>query len=178
MGRPSKPIKLVKGHRTKAEKEKREKEEKRLLTGTSFKEDPEVANDPIAHKEFIRLKKLFKKIDKDEGLQENVINRYCMLHSEIHVLKKMRDGKSEQIEKLEDLLEVNKIDYLTFIDKESYVINQILGIEKKIQDKRKMMLDIEKENIMTIASAMRCVPKKPEEEKETNPFENLVRLQK
>jgi hypothetical protein len=37
----------------------------------------------------------------------------------------------------------------------------VVGLDKQIMAKRKMMLDIEKENIMTIASALRSVPKKP-----------------
>ena len=35
-------------------------------------------------------------------------------------------------------------------------------LDKQLQPKRKMLLDIEKENIMTIASALRVIPKKPE----------------
>ena len=40
------------------------------------------------------------------------------------------------------------------------------AIDKQIQSKRKMLLDIEKENVMTIASALRSIPKK--EDKETD----------
>lgn len=40
--------------------------------------------------------------------------------------------------------------------------NTIIGLDKQIQSKRKMILDIEKENIMTIASALRSIPKKDE----------------
>jgi hypothetical protein len=36
----------------------------------------------------------------------------------------------------------------------------IIGLDKQIQSKRKMILDIEKENIMTIAAALRSIPKK------------------
>ena len=42
----------------------------------------------------------------------------------------------------------------------------IINLDKQIQAKRKMLLDIEKENVMTIASALRTIPKK--EDKETN----------
>ena len=38
-----------------------------------------------------------------------------------------------------------------------------------------MMLDIEKENIMTIASSMRAIPKRPDEEKDIDPMEKLLR---
>ena len=44
----------------------------------------------------------------------------------------------------------------------------ILALDKQVQAKRKMLLDIEKENIMTIASSLRSVPKKTE--KKRNPI--------
>ena len=178
MARPSKPIKLVKGHRTKAEKQKREKEEKRLLTGTSFKADIEVSNDPIAYKEFMRLKKLFKKIDKDEGLQENVINRYCKLHSECFFYGEQIKSRKEDMNVLMQSHLQGEIEAAEYLLQKDKILNHILQCDKKIMDKRKMMLDIEKENIMTIASAMRAIPKKPTEELEVNPFDNIVKMQK
>jgi hypothetical protein len=45
--------------------------------------------------------------------------------------------------------------------------------DREIMAKRKMMFDIEKENIMTIQSAMRSVPKKPEEKK-ANPLSDYL----
>lgn len=41
-GRPPKPLQLVQGHRTKAEKAVRAKAESELLTGVTMKESPEV----------------------------------------------------------------------------------------------------------------------------------------
>jgi phage terminase small subunit len=174
MARPTKPIQLVKGHRTKAEKQKREKEEKRLMTGISFKESPDVADDPIAHKEFFRLKKLFKKIDKDEGLQENVINRYCKLHSECFYYAQQINDKKEDMKTLMQTYSEGGIDPLIYIASKDSILNLILQCDKKIMDKRKMMLDIEKENIMTVAATLRSIQKKPEESKEKNPFANLA----
>jgi hypothetical protein len=60
MARPTKPLSLVQGHRTKAEKAVREKAENALLTGTQLKESSDVKNDRLAHKEFTRIKKLLK----------------------------------------------------------------------------------------------------------------------
>ena len=42
----------------------------------------------------------------------------------------------------------------------------IVALDRQVQAKRKMLADIEKENIMTIASALRTIPKK--QEKKTN----------
>ena len=47
-------------------------------------------------------------------------------------------------------------------------------IDKQIDSKRKMLLDIEKENVMTIASALRCIPKKDNKE-EDNPLLKVLR---
>ena len=44
----------------------------------------------------------------------------------------------------------------------------LVSLDKQVQAKRKMLLDIEKENIMTIASALRAVPQKTE--KKDNPL--------
>ena len=44
----------------------------------------------------------------------------------------------------------------------------LVSLDKQVQAKRKMLLDIEKENIMTIASALRSVPKKTD--KKDNPL--------
>jgi len=38
----------------------------------------------------------------------------------------------------------------------------MISIDKQIQVKRKMLFDIEKENVMTIAAALRSIPKKEE----------------
>lgn len=47
--------------------------------------------------------------------------------------------------------------------------------DRQIMDKRKMMLAIEKENIMTIQSALRSVPKKPEPKKSSPMADYLAR---
>ena len=50
----------------------------------------------------------------------------------------------------------------------------IVNLDKQIQAKRKMLLDIEKENVMTIASALRCIPKKEDKDAE-NPLLKVLR---
>ncbi|WEG14144.1 P27 family phage terminase small subunit [Pullulanibacillus sp. KACC 23026] len=111
-GRGSKPVQLIqlegKSHRTKKELEHRKKMEKALYTGTSFKESPAVKNDPIAHKEFLRLKKLYKSIEYVDGLDERIINRYCMLVSQEAALQEMIDTAKHNVEKVELYKEINK----------------------------------------------------------------------
>lgn len=112
-GRSSKPVQLIKlegkSHRTKAELEHREKAEKSLHTGTTFKESPAVKSDPIAHKEFLRLKKLYKSIDYVDGLDEQVVNRYCLLISQEHKIREIINRIKDPIEQLGYYTELNKM---------------------------------------------------------------------
>ncbi|MDD4883577.1 hypothetical protein, partial [Sulfuricurvum sp.] len=43
----------------------------------------------------------------------------------------------------------------------------IINCDKQLMAKRKMLLDIDKENVLTIQSALRSIPKKPEKKKKT-----------
>jgi len=181
MPTPPKPFAVLKAegksHRTKKELKLREEGEKALATGVALKERPEVKNNPVAHKEFLRLNKLLKKIEKNDAIYESIINRYCMIQAEcamfderreelytlIYELKKQYDEISEDIEPAEKapfLLEYTK--------NMSKLSTTMINLDKQIQTKRKMLLDIEKENIMTIAAALRSIPKKVE--KEENPL--------
>ena len=51
----------------------------------------------------------------------------------------------------------------------------LLALDKRIHDKRKMLLDIEKENIMTVAAQLRSIPKKVEDEEESDPMAALFK---
>ncbi|MHB8065886.1 MAG: hypothetical protein ACYDG2_25270, partial [Ruminiclostridium sp.] len=152
-GRPTKPLALVQGHRTKAEKKVREKAESSLLTGVSLKEWPDVKADPVAHKEFQRIKNVLKKIDKDDALHEGVINRYCLLHSECLKFEALKRECNAEALELYVARQNGQIDFLTYLEKKEGIQSRFLALDKKIMEKRKMMLDIEKENIMTIQSA-------------------------
>ena len=174
-GRPTKPLALVQGHRTKEEKKVREKAEKSLITGVALKEWPEVKNNPVAHKEFTRVKKVLKAIDKDDALHEGVINRYCLLKAECSEFEEKRETFYQSKAELQEDYRSGKADdeenggltpsqyYKLLADMQKSIIN----LDKQIMAKRKMMLDIEKENIMTIQSALRSIPKKPEEKKKS-----------
>ena len=52
------------------------------MTGTSLKEWPDTKSNSVAHKEFIRLRKLLRVINHDDALYEAVINRYCQMIGE------------------------------------------------------------------------------------------------
>lgn len=188
MPTPPKPFKVLtsekKSHRTKAELKKRQEGEQSLSTDITLKERKEVKQNKVAHKEFKRIQKLLKKIEKNDAIYEAVINRYCLLQAECLDLEDRReefyklvfelkeemkivtDEMEDDSEKAERILEYSKT-----IAK---IMNSMNAIDKQIQSKRKMLLDIEKENIMTIASALRCIPKKEENEAD-NPLLKVLR---
>ena len=167
MARPSKPLALVKGHRTKAEKEVRAKSEASLLTGTKLKESPEVKSNSTAHKEFVRIRKLLQAVDKDDDLYGNLINTHCLLHTECKEFETLKQSIREDLGKLNENYQNKEIDFMTSITHKDKLQNKLFTCDKKIMEKRKMILDISKENIMTIQSALRSIPKKPQKEIES-----------
>lgn len=175
MPTPPKPFSVLKSegksHRTKKELKLREEGEKALSTGVALKVRSEVKKNKIANKEFKRINELLKKIEKNDAIYEAVINRYCLIYAECIEFEDRKNKFYELIEKLENQFEESK-EYLEpedlaketrkFAKSISEIIGSIVELDKQLQPKRKMLLDIEKENIMTIASALRIIPKKPE----------------
>ena len=160
MGRPTKPLVLVQGHRTKAEKAVRDKAEKELLTGTPLKEWAEVKADPLAHKEFARVNKLLKAIGKDDDLFGAVINTQCKLVAEEHQMTTIKDQFVNTLDDLDANYSDQGLTWGEYISLKVKVQGQIVSCDKAIMQKRKLMLDISKENIQTIQSALRSIPKK------------------
>lgn len=178
MPTPAKPYKVLvaenKSHRTKAELKLREDGEEALSSKTTMKEREEVKKNKTAHKEFKRIKQLLENIEKNDALYENVINRYAMLLAECSEFEEKRERFYKDMERIENEYVLDE----SFSVHEYYnAINSmqknIIDLDKQIQAKRKMMLDIEKENVMTIASALRSIPKK--ENKEDNPLLKVLR---
>ena len=166
-GRPSKPISIVKGHRTKSEINKREKEEKNLITGVRLKESEEVKNNEFAHKEFTRLRNLLKKISKDDDLNGHVINAHCMLVSECKSLELLRQKYTDNLYNFENRVREEEITFTDEMKLLAKLEKSILDVDKALMSKRKMLLDIAKENLLTIQSALRSVNKTLEKEKES-----------
>lgn len=175
MPTPPKPFSVLKSegksHRTKKELKLREQGEKALTTGTVLKERQEVKKNKIAHKEFKRINELLSSIEKNDAIYEGVINRYCILYAESIDLEGKREDMYSLIEDLKEQFENSK-EYLEeeelaketrkFANSIAELTKSMIEIDKQVQQKRKMLLDIEKENIMTIAAALRVIPKKPE----------------
>nr|DAZ11823.1 MAG TPA: hypothetical protein [Caudoviricetes sp.] len=147
----------------------RKQAEQSLLTGEKIREKTEVKQNKIAHKEFLRIKKLLKNIEKNDDLYGVVINRYCLLYAECFEFEKKREKMFEQLcdlqEKEDELIEHEEMTQKEFYGIENSMQKNLIALDRQVQSKRKMLLEIEKENIMTIASALRSVPKKVEKKK-------------
>ena len=158
MARPAKPVALLRqtndtSRRTKRELAVRDRGEKALLTGQPLRASDEVRANPDALREFRRIKKMLGAIGKDDSLYSAQISRYCLLAAEAAALA-ARKAKLEEVadaaEDAKDVIELYKL---------------INSCDRELMSKRKMMMDIEKENVMTIASALRSIPKKPDKAK-------------
>ena len=168
-GRPSKPVDLMiltgTKHMTKEEIEQRRAAEAALITGKRMKIWPEVNADKIAREEFERVAELLGIIDKDDALQEGVVNRYCLLRSECVGFEKKREIFMRSLAELKREYKADKLlanQYFTLVGE---MQRNIVNIDRQVMSKRNMMLAIEKENLMTIASALRSIPKKLEKKK-------------
>lgn len=153
MPTPIKTAEAITGHRSKREKKIRQEAEAALLTGEAMQEQPDVRRDAVAHKEFLRLRQLFRAIGKDDAMYSQSINRYCLLYSECLAL----EARKRKMEAAGDSAADPK-DSLAFYGLAS-------DCDKKIMSKRKMMMDIEDKNLMNIQSSLRAAPKdrKPHE---------------
>ena len=166
MARPSKPVLVLenerKSHRTKAEIQKRKEEEAKLLSGMEMKERKEVRENKEAHKEFTRLKMLKKNIEKNDALYETVINRYAMLLAECMDFEEKRESFYKDLQELTEHMEeiVEETSLAEYHKLKNTMQKNILDIDRQVQAKRKMLLEIEKENVMTIAASLRSIPKK------------------
>lgn len=186
MGRPPKSVQTLKNegksHRTKAEIEAREQGEKEVQSGRYLIERKEVRKDKVAHKEFQRIRLIFEEMDKADELYSSVLNRYCQLYSESIALEKQKEELYALIEEtkgtfneaVDDLTPIEKAELIfSFTAQIDRLLRRAGAIDTQIMAKRKMMFDIEKENIMTVASGLRAIPKEPQNS-EDNPLLKIL----
>ncbi len=164
-----------KSHRTKTEIDRKKNAEKELATGKPLRERPETAADKIAHAEFLRVNRLLKLVGKNDAIIETVINRYCLLQAECAEYQDMLESFRDQRADLQREYRAGRADCAAggLAPSEYYKLlaemqKSIVGLDRQVQAKRKMLFDIERENGMTIAAAMRSIPKKAESE--SNPL--------
>ena len=164
-GRASKPSEMIasekKSHRTKAELQHRAEAEKSLYTGATFKEHPRVKSNPVAHREFSRLKKLYKKVQYVDALDEQIINRYCMTLAEIDPLERL-------LEKMQD-----DVDACESASDRVALYKAISGTLQAINRMKAMVTSWEDRLFLSPAGRMRAIPKKPQEKNVNNPLKNM-----
>lgn len=153
---------MMRKHVTKAQKAARSKAEKELLTGKTMQCSARVKADKVAFAYWKRIQELLGSIGKNDALLENVLNRYCVMQSEMEQsaqeLESYRDGLREIVDRKDEM------DFPTFVSKAQAQAGMIMAADKLLNTKRKMLLDIEDKNILTAASALRSIPKKAAEE--------------
>lgn len=163
-------------HMTKKDLAQRKKAEQASLTGKPLKETAQVKESELAHKEFLRMKALLKEVKKDDDIYRNVVNRYCMLCAECTEFVEKREKIFKMLEEFcEKKHEVICEEEMTW--KEAYRIeadmqSNMITMDKQIQTKRKMMLDIEKENGWTVKASIQTIP--PRQENKSNPLKEAL----
>lgn len=157
-----------KSHRTKDELRERREAEKALITGQKLKEWPEIRKNKTAHKEFLRVKKVLECIEKFDEIFAPVVNRYCLLQAECKDFEEKRETFYQNVQQIQEERQrepegMTQSDYFKLL---SQMEKALIDCDKQVQAKRKMLLDLEKEMCMTVASALRSIPKKPKEKKD------------
>lgn len=169
---PAAMLKDAAGHRSKAEIALRKKAEEGLLTGQKLKEEPSVKKNPLAHASYLKTKKLLSAIGKDDALYSAQVNRYAMLTAECADFEAKREYFWQQLQDFQehkkDLIKDDEISYAESVKIEQHYQNNILAMDRQVQQKRKMLFDLEKENCMSVASSLRSIPKVPD--KSSNPL--------
>lgn len=162
-GRPAKPIDLhiVEGkkHLTKSEIEARKAQENSLKSQTNFRPNEHVKNNKAALKMFRKLKRLYKDISYVDGLDENIINRYCLMIAEAdgleNLLVKIQDDV-EACEKPSDRVQLYKT---------------IANAEATLHRMRDMLMKMEDRMFLNPTSRIKNVPKKQEEPQQASKWD-------
>lgn len=157
-------------HKTKRELALRKEGEAGTLTGERMKERGDVRNNLDAHKEFMRLRRLFRRIEKDDAIYSQTINDYCLLHAECLAVA----GKIDRIENDLEYLEERsaEMDPLEYLQIRNALYDKELKLSAELDKKRDKKRAIEDKNLMNIQSALRSIPKKPDERK--NPLKEAL----
>ena len=167
MPTPRKPVKMMSKHLDKETKQLREEAEESLLSGECWREYPEVKNNATAHRFFKRVTELYSRIEKNDALTEPIINRYCMIQAECYDFEHKREVFSDN---LDALIANDEMEDETKFSLEAKMQQSILNIDKQLMAKRNMLLNIEKETLMTLKAQLSSIPKKKEEKPAQNKF--------
>ena len=154
-GRPSKPVELIllegKTHLTKKQIAERKAKEESLKSDSPYQPNKKVKNNPVALETFLKLQKLYKKIDYVDGLDENIINRYCLLTAEVDAMEQLLQRMESDIDKCGSSGEMVTM------------YKSISGMEGNLNRSRDMLLKMEDRLFLNPTARVKNVPKKQEE---------------
>jgi phage terminase small subunit len=157
-GRPGKPVDLLllngTKHLTKEEIEARTAQENSLKSKAKYKPNKKVIQNKTAYTMFKKLKTLYKDIEYVDGLDENIINRYCLMTAEIDSLENLASKMEDDLENCEE-----------FTDR-LQLYKAISGTEITINRIRDMLLKIEDRLFLNPTSRVKNVPHKEKEKPE------------
>lgn len=163
-------------HMTKQELARRKQAEQATLTGKPLRETMQTKNNKLAHSEFLRMRALMKEIKKDDDIYRNVVNRYCMLCAECTEFVEKRENIFNQLQEFcsqkHDLIMEEEMTWKEAYRIEADMQSNMITMDKQIQTKRKMMLDIEKENGWTVKASIQTIP--PRQDKKSNPLKEAL----
>ena len=178
MPTPPKPVRVLrsegKSHRTKAELEAREAAEESTRSGRKMSEQKAVRENPVAHRVYLKVRRMLEDIERDDKLHEAIVNRYCLITAECEDAQKDRALIERRCQHLEEALEAGEITAEEYIRAHQKAVDQKNAVDRALQVKRKMLLDIEKECLMTIAAALRAIPKEPKDELADDPMSRML----
>ena len=161
----AKPIKLQRRHNTNAEKAQRAAAEQAMKTGENWRESPEVKAEPVAHQQWLRLRKLYKKIGIEiiDALEENLINDYCL---EVARAERLRREEEQTIAlcESEDAGSPDWRQHMLLLDRVRGRIHASNGALQRMG--RALLLDPQ--------SRLQAAAKAPPKEEPEDPFEVIV----
>lgn len=163
MPTPIKPVSMMTKHISKADRERRKSAEESLQTNETFSESPQVKADPVAHAEFTRLKRLYSKINYVEALDQQVINRYCLEVSNIHLLQNIFTQLNDLAEETDEF------------EKKISIFEQINKTNSAMQKCKELLLKYEDRLFLNPTSRIRSIPKTPDEPKQLSPMAEYLK---
>jgi hypothetical protein len=158
-GRPSRPVDLIvlegKTHLTKKQIADRKAKEESLKSDSPYQPNKKVKSNPVALEMFYKLQKLYRNIDYVDGLDENIINRYCLLTAEV-------DGMEQLLQRME-----SDIDKCGNSGEMVTMYKSISGMEGNLNRSRDMLLKMEDRMFLNPTARVKNVPKKQKEPPKT-----------
>ncbi len=158
MGRPAKSvgIHIANGNRrhlSNHEIESRKELEAKVGSGTKiYRPSENVMKNVFALNMFKRMKKLFKNMTMIEGLDENIINRYCSLSAEADALERLLVTMNDDVDNCDD--------HKDRIQLYKAISGTVAGLNKT----RQMLMNIEDRLFMNPTARIKNVPAKTKDQ--------------